>query len=115
MLVKYLPDIKNINFSIESLHKYVTWREWGMLAETSYNFTADRESQMIAPTSAIIHRISICHPDDWVSVCVGLKKNVCISNKRTISEVKSEGSRDILATARLESFPTRALYGASLP
>ena len=33
----------------------------------------------------------------------------------TVSEVRSAGSRDILATARVESLPTRALYGASFP
>ena len=40
---------------------------------------------------------------------------VIVQNGLTTSDDRSDGSRDILATARVESFPTRALYGASLP
>lgn len=37
------------------------------------------------------------------------------TTKLTVSDVRSSGSRDILATARVESLPTMALYGASFP
>lgn len=40
---------------------------------------------------------------------------MCVCVCLTVSEVRSDGSRDILATARVESFPTKALYGASFP
>lgn len=43
------------------------------------------------------------------NVC--LRLFVCL----TVSDVRSDGSIDILATARVESFPTNALYGESFP
>lgn len=49
----------------------------------------------------------------------GVNQEFCtvlyVQLKLTMSDVKSAGSSDILATARVESLPTSALYGASFP
>lgn len=49
----------------------------------------------------------------------GVNQEFCtvlyVQLKLTVSDVKSAGSSDILATARVESLPTSALYGASFP
>lgn len=57
-------------------------------------------------------------PPQVTTFGVSASENNCpegIYNELTVSGVKSDGSSDILATARVASFPTRALYGASFP
>lgn len=67
----------------------------------------------------LLHLVSSSPPPTCYIQSARVNQEFCtvlyVQLKLTVSDVKSAGSSDILATARVESLPTSALYGASFP